>query len=364
MLGTERSGFFQVRVMALVTVALFVLTACGGDNGDTNDGGNTATGGVGETGKGGGGGCAGNEVESIALLLPGKADDQGYSQLGASGLEAAAEEHGITETSIAESVDVAQQVEVYRDFATQGFDLIVGWGGQYEDGAVEVAGQFPEVCFADFNGVGGNGTNYSSFDLAGEQWTYIVGYVMGKLTETGTVGIVAGPCFDSSARQAHGVRDGVLQANPDAEVIISGVDSFDDPAAAKEAATAQIQQGADIIEVNLNTGNLGVFQAAQEAGDVLVTTEFFDQSDAAPDVILTSSVRDASVAINLLVNQIEQGDFGDPVRITLTAEEQALAPFRDLAPESLYEEAKGIQAQIASGEIGVTPDGSCPYEGA
>lgn len=361
-MGTKKKGFFQLRNRALVTVVLVALTACGGDDGASDDGGTGATGTSGATGSAAEG-CAGNEVESIALLLPGKADDQGYSQLGASALDAAAEEHGISETSIAESVDVAQQVEVYRDFATQGFDLIVGWGGQYEDGAVEVAGQFPEVCFADFNGVGGNGTNYSSFDLAGEQWTFIVGYVMGRLTKTGTVGIVAGPCFDSSARQAHGVRDGVLMANPDAEVIISGVDSFDDPAAAKEAAAAQIQQGADAIEVNLNTGNLGVFQAAQDAGDVLVTTEFFDQSDAAPDVILTSSVRDASVAINLLVNQIEQGDFGDPVRITLTAEEQALAPFRDLAPESLFEEAKGVQAQIANGEIEVAADGSCPYKG-
>lgn len=355
-LRSASTGPSGLRVIALALLLVLLMTACGGDGGIEEA--------SGDSGDNAEAACGDTEIESIALLLPGKQDDQGYSQLGATAIETAAEANDITDTSIAETVDVSQQVETYREFATEGYDLVVGWGGQYEDGAVEVASQFPEACFAVFNGVGGNDSNYSSFDLAGEQWNFLVGYVLGKLTNSDTVGLISGPCFDASARQTHGVRDGVAHANPDAEVIVTGLKSFDDPAAAKEAALAQIQQGADMIHVNLNTGNLGVFEAAQGSDGVLVTTEFYDQSEAAPEVILTSSVRDATTSIEYLMEQIDSGEFGKPIRIEMTADEEALADFRELAPVSLYEEAKELQKEIVDGEFEVEPDGSCPYSGS
>jgi len=336
---------------ATVLLSLLVLAAaCGGEGGEQAGNPQPADAGSDE-----------RTIKSIAMLLPGRADDEGYSQVGATGLERVASERGI-ETEVAESVDVAQQVEVFRDFASQGFDLVIGWGGEYQDGANEVAPEFPDTFFGVVSGSGGNGSNVSGIDFAGEQWTFVVGYVMAKVSRSGQIGVIAGPCFDASARQAHGVRDGALHANPDVDVTITGLDSFDDPAGAKEAALAMVAEGADVIEVNLDTGNLGVFEAAQEE-DFLVTTEFVDWSEEFPDHALTASTRDAGELVDVLVERVEDGSFdGQEIRVGITPEDDALAPFRMLAPDSLFEEAKDIQTQIAAGEITVEPDGACPFQ--
>lgn len=335
------------RTLALGIVFVFTAASCGDDD---NTAATTAPSGDGA-------------IESVAMLLPGRADDPGYSGLGAAALQLAADQFGL-ETAVAESVDVAQQLEVYRDFASKGFDLVVGWGGQFEDGAIEAAEQFPDTYFAVGSGTGGNGSNYSSVDLRGEQWTFLIGYIAGKLTQSDKVGVVDGPCFDASARQANGFRDGAIYANPDVNVSIVGLDSFDDPAGAKEAALAQISQGVDMINAAMNTGNLGVFEAARESEGVLVLTEYVDQNAEAPEVILTSATRDQSVVIAEVVQRIIDGTFdGDPIRISITDDYDAIAPFRDLAPQALFDEAKELQAKIASGELVVEANGSCPFKG-
>ena len=335
-----------LRVLGLWVALALVATGCGDDDEPAAGDGQT--------------------VERMAMLLPGKQDDQGYSQEGYNSLTAIGTALGI-EIAVAESVDEAQQVEVYRDFASQGYDLVIGWGGQYTDGAVEAAAEFPNVFFAVGAGEGGNGSNYSSIDDAGEEWTFLIGYVAGKLTQTNKVGVVDGPCFEATAAGAHAFRDGALFANPDVEVIITGLDSFDDPGGAKEATLAQIAEGVDMVHAALNTGNFGVFAAAEENADVpvYVLTEFVDQSADAPTVALTAAIHGQTNPVGVIVDQIRNGSFnGQPILIPLTADDDIVAPFRDLGPQSLFDETLAIQAQIASGEIDVVRDGSCPYSGA
>lgn len=359
------------KMIAAVSALMLVIGACGGGSGEdpgtgtegdatvdaTEDGRDT-----GEDGQ-----SAGNAVESIALLLPGRKDDEGYSNTGYQGLLDAAEEHGIDDTAVAEEVDVAQQVEVYRDFANQGYDLIFGWGGQFEDGAEQVAEEFPDTYFVVGAGSGGNGNNYGSIDYAGRQWTFLLGWVAGTVSQSGTVGYIGGPCAANTARKSHGFALGVKEADPDADVLLTGLDSFDDPGAAREAALAQIDQGADVIHAAMNTGNLGVYEAAEENTDVpvFVVTEFGDYHEQSPETILTSATRDQAAIIGEVVSRIEAGEFtGEKIEVEMTTEHEPLAPFRGLADESILEDARDIQAQLANGEIEVPAETECPYGSA
>lgn len=351
---------------AMISSLALLVGACGGGGGGA--GGDTDTeaapGTEAASPDGDEAAAGGTEVESIALLLPGRKDDAGYSGTGYRGLVEAAEEFGIEETAVAEEVDVAQQVEVYRDFASQGFDLVFGWGGQFEDGAAQVAEEFPDTYFVVGAGSGGNGSNYGSIDYAGRQWTYLLGWVAGKVSESGKIGYIGGPCAANTARKSHAYALGVQAANPEAEVLFTGLDSFDDPAAAREAALAQIDQGVDVIHAAMNTGNLGVYEAAEEHTDVpvFVVTEFGDYHEESPETILTSATRDQAAIIAATVEAIESGEFaGEKIEVTMTTEHEPLAPFRGLADESIYEQATEIQAQIASGEIEVPAVSDCPY---
>lgn len=334
-------------------LGLIFLPACGGGAESPNSSPSPATPATSSP-------SGGEESLKVAMILPGKHDDFGFSQVGASALDTIATKFG-AETIYAESVPVAQQVETFRDFARRGFNLIIGWGGQYNDGAKLVAAEFPDTFFVVILGVGSNGSNFASSDLSGEQWDFLDGYVDGKATKTNKVGMLSGPCFDATARASHGFEQGVKFANPAAEVKIVQLDSFDDASAAKEAALALADEGVDVIHLGLNTGNLGAFEAAKERG-ILVSAQFYDQNQQAPEVVLTSDLRNEGEAAIVAAQMVADGSFdGSPIRVALTADPPALAPFYGLAPDSLYQEALSIQERVASGEIKVEADGSCPY---
>src|SRR5690606_15644239 len=130
----------------------------------------------------------------VAILTSGPVSDAGYNadaQRAADYIEA---ELG-GQVSVSESVPVPNQAEVYRQFASQGYDLVIGWGGQFTDGAVEVAEAFPDVNFLVVNSGVSNGSNLASIDQAIEQWSFTAGWLQAKLSETGTSGWVGAQCF-------------------------------------------------------------------------------------------------------------------------------------------------------------------------
>ncbi|HVB78389.1 MAG TPA: BMP family ABC transporter substrate-binding protein [Candidatus Binataceae bacterium] len=59
-----------------------------------------------------------------------------------------------------------------------------------------------------------------------------------------------------------GFRRGFLSVRPKGRLLVSYIGTFDDVGAAKEAALAQIGQGADIIIHDAGAAGLAMFQAA------------------------------------------------------------------------------------------------------
>ena len=81
---------------------------------------------------------------------------------------------------------------------------------------------------------------------------------------------------------------------PDAVVLETFIGSWDDVSAAKEAAAAQLRQGADVMIHNVDAASFGFFQSVREAREGGRTAWAFgmnrDQNDVAPDVIVGSAV--------------------------------------------------------------------------
>ena len=89
---------------------------------------------------------AGGEQLRVALILPGETTDRGFNATGEMAADLIEEEYG-ADVAFTESVNPANQADVYRQYANQGYDLIIGWGGQFTDGAVEVAEEFADTYF-------------------------------------------------------------------------------------------------------------------------------------------------------------------------------------------------------------------------
>jgi basic membrane protein A len=296
----------------------------------------------------------------VALILPGETTDRGFNETGAQAASIIEDEFG-AEATYTESVNPADQADVYRQYANQGYDLVMGWGGQFSDGAVTVAEEFPETNFLVVSSGVENGSNLASYDTAIEDWQFLAGYLMARLSESGVVGQVSGQCFPSTAANQNGTRDGALHANADIEWLSTYTGDFEDPTKAQQAAQAMIDQGADVLHTNLNQGVFGVVQAAQANEGTMVVTEWLDNHDVAPEVIVTTLNKSYARFVTNKVEELISGNWqGDQQRFGLPADWGPAVFDTDLLPDDLYQEILDLQEQVASGEIEVERDETCP----
>jgi basic membrane protein A len=294
----------------------------------------------------------------VAMLLPGSVNDYGYNAMGKRALDMIRAQLGV-ETSYTESVPVPNQLDVYRQYAAQGYKLIIGWGGQFTDGAVQAAEEFPKTDFLIVNGTDYNGRNLGSLDTKVHEWEFVGGYLMGKLSKSGIIGFVGGMCFPATVKNLDGIEQGAKKANPRIKVLHTWTGSFEDPIKAKQAAQSMIEQGADYITGNLNNGWFGIFRAAKEAGNVGVVTEWIDNTYLAPDVIVSSILKDQSPFVLDFTKNAIGGKFPARFRLYGLPKDWGHAVLKtDKIPSSIYKETIDIQNEVAEGSIKITT-GEC-----
>ena len=97
---------------------------------------------------------------------------------------------------------------------------------------------------------------------------------------------------------------GAQESKPDAKVTVSFINSFFDPATAKQAAEAAIAGGADVLFAERD----GVISAAQEHG-LPVFGMMVDQKDQAPEHVVSSLVWHMRPTIEAVVEQVKDGSY-------------------------------------------------------
>ena len=93
------------------------------------------------------------EVEKlqVALLLYGPLADTGWNGTAYDGLKQAESELGV-DVSLAEDVKVPDIEAVLRDYASRGYDLVIGHSFPFAEPAMAVAPDFPDTIFTVTNG--------------------------------------------------------------------------------------------------------------------------------------------------------------------------------------------------------------------
>ncbi len=160
-----------------------------------------------------------------------------------------------------------------RDIATnEKPDAIMGDAFAAEEAVRKVAADFPDIPFAFGSGEPPVEPNMSVFDNWLQDPAYLAGMLAGGLTKSNTIGMVAAMPIPEVNRIVNAFVLGVKETNTNATVKVSFINSFFDPAAAKQAAQAQIAAGADVLFAERD----GVIAAAKEA-DLPVIGMMVDQ---------------------------------------------------------------------------------------
>jgi basic membrane lipoprotein Med (substrate-binding protein (PBP1-ABC) superfamily) len=178
-------------------------------------------------------------------------------------------------------------------YASSGYDLVFAHGFEYQDAAIRAGERFPETMFV-VSGGGRVAANVVPLVFELEQGSYLAGMLAAGVSETGLIGMVGGVAIPPVEGTFRAFEAGAAAVDPDVRVLESFTGSWDDVAAAKEAAVAQLGRGADVLIHNVDAASFGVFQAVREAraggSGVWALGMNRDQNDVAPDVILGSAV--------------------------------------------------------------------------
>lgn len=206
---------------------------------------------------------AGAAEKKAAIVLPGSITDQAFNQVLYEGIELVKKELGM-EVAYSEKVKQADQSEHLEDYARRGYGLIYGAGGEFVESTKRAARRYKDTQFVCLNCAVIDGVATVGYD--NHSIGYLLGYVGGKMSKTGKLGIVAGQKIKPVLDIAEGMRKGIKDATGGGEVLVTYTEDWDDVAKAKEAAFGQVSQGADAVVPYLDNGIVGVMQGLEEKG--------------------------------------------------------------------------------------------------
>ncbi|MBN1371214.1 MAG: BMP family protein [Anaerolineaceae bacterium] len=274
-----------------------------------------------------------------------------------------AQDEGKIEYTYTEDIGYSGDMErVLREVCEQQKPaLVVGDAFGNEEAVRRVAADYPEIAFAFGSGFGPTEPNFAVFDNWIHEPAYLLGMLAGGLTKTNTIGVVGGHPVPEVNRIVNAFIAGAKASNPEATVLVSFINSWFDPAQAKEAALAQIDSGADVLFAE----RFGVIEAAQEKG-LYAFGNMSDQNELAPDLVVSSAVWNMDPTVNYLINQVAAGAFTaqDLKDFSMMGKGGAsLAPFHNLdakIPAELKDAVKAREEEIKSGMFRVDIDEAVP----
>jgi basic membrane protein A len=241
-------------------------------------------------------------------------------------------------------------------------DVIFGDAFGNEEAVRTVAADYPDIAFVFGSGGGPANPNFSVFDNWIHEPAYLAGMLAGGLTESNIIGVVGGVPVPEVNRISNAFIAGAQATNPEVETKVSFINSWFDPASAKEAALAQIDAGADVLYAE----RAGVIEAAVQEG-LIAVGNMSDQSADGPDSVVTSVTWNMTPTVEYIVDQVAGGTYTsqDLKDFSMVGKGgAALAPINEaLVPAELLETVLAQQADIVSGLFRVdineaTPAGS------
>ncbi len=295
----------------------------------------------------------------VAIVMPSTVTDLAWSQAIYDALVRIQEDAGgedVVEIAFTENMfNVTDAAAAIRDYAADGFNLVIAHGTQYGTSLFEIAPDFPETSFAWGTAVDVGAEqgleNVFAYEARAEEGGFVNGVLAANLSESNVVGVV-GPVEAGDAKlYIDGFVAGAKAANPDITVNVSYTGSFGDTALAAEAANTHIQAGADVLTGSAQqvVGAIGV--ASDQDVPWLGTQS--DQSPIAPEIVVASQLYDWDGVLLDIIEKHQAGEFGGTAYALTLNNEGLVMDFADSLDADAVSAAEEAAAQIVAGDVDV-----------
>ncbi|MFN8593038.1 MAG: BMP family protein [Thermomicrobiales bacterium] len=261
--------------------------------------------------------AAGAAVDQIAVVVPASRTNQGWDQQAADAVEAVAKQAGITGT-VAENAGYDDITPILQDLAANGADLIICHASGYQTVCPEFAAESNVPVAVIENQAAVKAGLVSDIETQAQEVAYLAGVVAGKVTKSGTVGVVVSGEPPTWNFMTVGFAEGLKASNPDAKMLYSviGEAAYDDAAGAKRVTEQQIAANADVIFGMGDGASFGMLQAIEDhnaesgANKVWFIDVIGDKRADHGDALLTSVLFDYTDIYQQMLDDLKSGTFG------------------------------------------------------
>src|SRR5271154_1928050 len=230
--------------------------------------------------------AAADPTLTVGAIYVGSTNDYGYNRSMHDGLMAMkAAIPGVTVLEAENVPESAEAERVMESMIQQGAKLIFATSFGHQQFAFNLAQKHPDV---DFEHAGGwmQAANFGNFFGATQAAWYPMGVAAGTMTKSNTLGFVAGVPIGFVIGNINAFALGARSVNPKVEVHVVVTGGWSDKAKEAAAATALIDQGADVVTMHVDSPAT-IIQAAESHGKYSIGFQSIEARQLAPKGWLT-----------------------------------------------------------------------------
>ena len=309
------------------------------------------------------------EIKPAVVFDMGGKFDKSFNEGIYNGLEKFRKETGIAYREF-EVTNETQREQALRRMAQRGSDPVIAVGFAQAPALEKVAREFPDTRFTIIDMVV-DLPNVQSVVFKEHEGSFLVGVAAAMASKTGKVGFVGGMDIPLIRKFACGYEQGVLYANPDAEIFqnMTGTtpSAWNNPTKGGELARSQFDRGADVVYAAAGGTGIGVYQAAKDSGKLAIGVDS-NQNYLHPGTMLTSMTKRVDVAAYNTFKTALDGTWKPGIQVLGLAEDGvgwALDEHnRDLVSAAMKAKVEQARTDIIAGQIKVhdyMADNTCNY---
>jgi basic membrane protein A len=290
----------------------------------------------------------------VALVAPSAVNDLAFTQSMVAALDSLKTSYNLKISISDNEFVVSDAANLIRQYAAEGYNLVIAHGSQYGSTLQALAPKFPKVSFAwGTAGSTFNEPNIYAYQANSNEGGYVQGYMAGMLSKSHVVGIIGPIDVGDAQLYCDGFKAGVLAQDHKATVHESFTGSFSDVTLMASAAKAYVADGADVLTGSSQSvvGAIGIAKADKVAW---FGTQW-SQASLAPTEVVSSQVYNWVPVLEQILTGIRGGKLGGAtytISLGNNGEKIAFNPKYPL-PAAVKAEGQKLVREIVDGTLTV-----------
>lgn len=245
----------------------------------------------------------------VALIAPSAHNDLAFTQSMYAALNKMKDKYDFDLSVSENQFVVANAANIIRQYAEQGYDLIIAHGSQYGGSVQQLASQYPKTSFAwgtagDTFGM----KNVFAYEAASQEGGYVQGYLAALMSKSKTIGVIGPIAVGDAKLYVDGFAAGAAAAKKGVDVKVSYTGSFSDASLMSKQAQQFLAQKADVL-TGSSQSVVGAITVAKDNKIPWFGTQW-TQASLAPKQVVSSQIYDWTGIVKTMLTNVRAGKLG------------------------------------------------------